>query len=316
MIDFLEPEHNNPYNLVADELRYEGKLYHYTDEKGYDGIFTPHNTCGEKIEIPKDCVALRLTKISSMTKNDNNERRHICDTVKEVANKLLENKLISEEFANRVNSFEVTDKRNYTIKLAKKDSELGNETLKLGLGKVDYYVACFSTNMNNEHIMRSFDAPIRLSFDTAFSNPCQSNVHHNGFDFVLSSYYPRIEPYSILKKCDLMLMLGNVVYDKVAKCSIIQKELQLIYNKYQDQNTSESIKDMRYSIESMFSVYDAFFKGEEYSNEEEVRLVFCIPQDKTDTCLQQNIIFDGESDKYMYLPVNKDFIIGCDGNGN
>ena len=316
MIDFLEPEHNNPFDFVADELRYEGKLYHYTDEKGYDGIFNPHNICGEKIEIPKNCVALRLTKISSMTKNDNNERRHICDTVKEATNKLLEKKMISKEFANRVNSFEVTDERHYTIKLAKKDPELGNEILKLGFGKVDYYVACFSTNMNNEHIIRSFDAPIRLSFNTAFSNPYQSSVCKNGFDLGLSTRYPRIEPYSILKKCDLMLMLGSVVYDKVAKSSIIQRELSSIYNQYQNPNTKENIKDMVYRIGEMFSIYDAFFKGEEYSNEEEVRLVVCIPQDKTDTCLQQNIIFDGESDKYMYLPVNKDFIIGCDDNGN
>ena len=90
MIDFLEPEHDNPWNFVADELKYEGKLYHYTDKKGCDGIFDPHNTRGEKIELPKNCVALRLTKISSMTKNDDNERRHICDTVKEAANELLE----------------------------------------------------------------------------------------------------------------------------------------------------------------------------------------------------------------------------------
>ena len=123
-----------------------------------------------------------------MTKNDDNERRHICDTVKEATNKLLENKLISQEFADRVNSFDVTDERNYTIKLAKKDSELGNEILKLGFGKVDYYVACFSTNKDNEGIMKSFHAPIRLSFNTAFSNPYQGNVCNNGYNFVLSSY--------------------------------------------------------------------------------------------------------------------------------
>ena len=66
----------------------------------------------------------------------------------------------------------------------------------------------------------------------------------------------------------------------------------------------------------MFSLYDAFFKSEKHSYEEEVRLVICIPQDKRYTHFKKNIIFDGESNKYMYLPVNKDFIIGCDGDGN
>ena len=315
MIDFLEPEHDNPWNFVADELKYEGKLYHYTDKKGCDGIFDPHNTCGEKIELPKNCVALRLTKISSMTKNDDNERRHICDTVKEAANKLLETKLISEEFADMVNGFGSTDKRNYAIKLAKKDPELGNE-LKLGFGKVDYYVACFSTNRDNESIMRSFHAPIRLSFNIAFSNPYQGSVCNNGFNFVQSSYYPRIEPYSVLKECDLMSMFGSVKYDKVSKSSIIQRKLRSIYDKYQDPNTKGSIEDTVYRIEEMFSLYDAFFKSEKHSYEEEVRLVICIPQDKRYTHFRKNIIFDGESDKYMYLPVNKDFIIGCDGDGN
>lgn len=147
----------NPWDLA--ELSYTGKLYHYTNKAGCDGILAPPSFLG----LSSDCISLRFTRIEDMIRNDPEERRHIIASVQKALNNLCNEpksseRHISAEFADIVQNFPAKERDIdvglYTLISDRQNKELGNYQVKMGYNRLDYYVACFSTDPDNEYIMR------------------------------------------------------------------------------------------------------------------------------------------------------------------
>lgn len=316
----------NPWDL--NELSYVGKLYHYTDKTGCDGIITPKSSLG----FPTDCISLRFTRIEDMTRNDPKERRHIMASVQKALNNLRNEQKgserhISAEFADTVQNFPAkgtdVDVGLYTLISDKQNKELGNYQVKMGYNKLDYYVACFSTDPDNEHIMRAWSAPIRLAFKSGFSNPDEMpcGFLNNQISIQMPGYYHNFSPYPELRKCFIEHPFKRVSYDEIEKCKLIENLLLYIYK------GSREKKDINIQLHNMYSLYDAFFKkavneesGYEYWKEKEVRLVIRLPHGiRYDSLKKYGLILDAETEhngeityKYLYLPVDKTFLMGGD----
>ncbi len=309
---------NNIWDL--NELKYCGKLYHYTNDIGCTGIFCPKTSNGNIIPLPENCISLRFTKISAMDRNDKNERNHICDTVKEVIQRLLNEpkeseKYITQEFADIVLGFKPNGIGWYIGISDVINKELGNNQISAGYDKIDYYVACFSTNPDNKYIERRFKYPIRLSFERSFVNPDEKKACM----FNMPGYYKQLFPYCNISDSFLIPYFRKVLYDDTKKNKLIEKRLLEIYNTHSEK------KDIENQLEDMYSLYDAFFKRyadseNDYWREEEVRLVFRIaPKNKNSTLRQNGFVFDkeirnGKEVEYLYIPISKEFLIGGEDN--
>lgn len=302
--DFCGPNIQKP-----SELAYIGKLYHYTDIGGCDGIFNPHDCSKNPISLPPDCISLRLTKIVCVDRNDNHERQYVQEIVEAVINDLLARAEITDFFANAVRTFQPTGMGFYSIATNKIDKELGLPIIKWDYAKLDYYIACFSTNPDNEYIMKTFKYPIRLAFASAFSNPKVVN------------YYCDLPPYSNISQCSLYdhtpYKLRKVLYDKSSKYAVIEKFLIGIYNRIpQDMCAKCQEKYIKEQVEEMYSLYDAIFKSSEgdYYKEEEVRFIIAIRSSEDHSLLEQfGFVFDHDPKNgkdYLYVPISKQFLVG------
>ncbi len=281
---------------MLDCLNYSGSLYHYTSEEAYQYIVHPQKWID-------NCISLRFTRIDCMTRNDTRERKHIEDTVKKSVDILFKQNKIDSKFKDAVINY----KTNHTGLSVKKADKF-----YLSLDKINYYIACFSTNPNNQYIKTRFNAQKCISFLPVFSQtfcPDSQNVSTyfgNSFiSFPTISFAPRLQ----FKKWDLFYNLKRVTYDDSEKNKIIQHDLLDIYQR----SKSEDDADLKYKLQAMYSTYDAFFKAkqignEAYYKEEEVRFVIEIPDSRSDELYSQGKIKFDIDKKYLYLPIDKQFL--------
>lgn len=137
----------------------------------------------------------------------------------------------------------------------------------------------------------------------------------------MPGHYHNFSPYPELRKCFIEHPFKRVSYDEIEKCKLIENFLLYIY-KY-----SREKKDIKIQLHNMYSLYDAFFKkavnkenGYEYQKEKEVRFVIRLPYGmRRDSLKKHGLILDSEIEcngkilyKYLYLPVDKTFLIGGD----
>lgn len=317
-IDVSDYDFSGTSIYELNELTYIGELYHYTHKDGCDGIFNPKTSDGKRILLPPNHIALRFTRTADNGRNDDKERRHINDTVKRVAEKLQHepkdsDRYISADFAEIVQNYQNLDTGYYTVISEKINKELRNHQIKWGYGAVNYYIACFSTNPNNEYIMESFKCPIRLSFRHSFSAPNEKKKGYlGGIPCEVIGLYKRLSPFSNLNSAFLTYYIGKVLYDDAEKCKLIEKYLLSIYKHYTEK---QSIEDQ---LQDMYYLYDAFFKNSygAYWKEEEVRFVIKLSSEVSQDALKQyGFVFDseirnGRKYDYVYLPVDKEFLIG------
>ena len=251
-----------------------------------------------------------------MTRNDREERRHIIAAIQDAISNLEKEpesseKYVTPEFVEIVQKFLTSnidkDQDFYTIISDEVNQKFGNYQVKWGYGKLDYYVACFSTNPDNEYIMEKSGLPVRLAFKKLFSSS----------DEIPKCFFP---PYSKVAKCFLDYYLKKVLYCDVEKRRLIESYLLYIYKH------NNGTEDITNQLQDMCSLYDAFFKKcrnsetkYEYWKEEEVRFVIRVPHEPSSYSLlaEQGIVFDSEVNedgeiryKYLYLPISKEFLFG------
>jgi len=280
-------------------LNYEGPLYHYTGAETCEKIFNPQ-------DVPKDCALLWFARIESMTRNDTKERRHIRDTMRETADRLLFQKRISNNFKDIVLLYEPNDEGIYRIATDEIHPDLKNNIVKIDYGLVDYFVACFSICPNNAHIitelLKKHSIVKRIDFRNWFSSSKEI-----GYKSLRHMSYPFVS----LDKCFLEYDIKQVVYDDAKKSELLETELIEMSCKYESLER-ENKDNIRYDLQALYVLYEAFFKGNEdkYKNEKEVRFVVRIPRKERPHILAENRIAFGKGDSHIEIPIAKDFIIG------
>ena len=288
---------NNSWYL--NELSYNGKLYHYTNDIGYNGIF-------DKKHDFDDNIILRLTRIDCL--EDRQERKHIQETVKNVAKQLRDEKLILEGFYNKVINYRPTNCGFTTCVTDTYDRETNNNTIGINYGKTDYYIACFSTNSNNQYIINEMKCTKRINFTSSFSkisNPQRTEKNESGFlNFIFN--FDNYEPCKSFQSCSLEYYMKRVLYNDQEKEKLIKKRLIEISN---DTNNFPS------NLEQMYYLFDGFFKAKKFEKEEEVRLLVKFPKlDSNIKELEKNhVVFADDNDnnipkKYLYVPINSIFL--------
>lgn len=229
-----------------EPLKYEGPLYHYTGTETCKKIFHPQRAL-------KDCICLRFARIETMLWNDEKERRHIQDTIHEISECLVSNGAISKDFANILLNYQPNDKGIYRIALDKVDEHCGNK-IKIGYGLVDYYVACFSTNPYNSHIITEMlvkhPSVDRIDFSSRFVSP----------ESVGDSTIRRMSyPFSALNNCMLEYDIKQVVYDDAQKYELLENEVARLGDKF-DGLAKNRKNSIRYDIQSLYALYEAFLR--------------------------------------------------------
>ena len=132
-------------------------------------------------------------KIEHMAKkNDSNERMHIDKAVKKIAQKLSRHGKIDNDFLKLICDYEPTCRGFYRLAIDEIDNQFHRpqHRLLIDFGPLDYYVACFSTNPNNEHITKEFKTSIRITFNADFSRRCT-----DPFSFESFQEYPNMHIY-------------------------------------------------------------------------------------------------------------------------
>lgn len=289
-------EGDNPWYL--NELAYDGQLYHYTDEAGYRGIIDPNKNFD-------DNITLRLTRIDCLSK-DPQERQHIQETVKAVAERLKDEGSITADFYEAVISYPSTNTGFSMCITDTWNQETRNNVVSMSYGKVDYYIGCFSTDPNNEHIIKEFSSTRNIKFNRYFSlvDNSQKLQQFKINSFSLPNYYTACPPYTALHSSFLEYYMKKVLYQAHEKEELIRKALLEISN---------SPSDFQLELEQMYYLYDGFFKAKKFEEEKEVRLLVKVPQmDQAVKQLEENHIRfeDGENEpkKYLYLPISFKFL--------
>ena len=292
---YMSNEKNNIWYL--NELSYKGKLYHYTDNKGYKGIF------GENSD---DNITLRFTRIDCL--KDKQERRNIRETVKNIAKQLKNENLISEEFYSKLYNYEPTNCGLTTSITDTYNQETRNNTISIKYGKVDYYIACFSTNSNNRYIINEMNCTKRINFDSSFSNISNpQRIEERKLGFLNSIFnYDDFDPCKSFQSCFLDYYMRRVLYNDQEKEKLIKKCLIEISN---DKSNFPS------NLEQMYYLFDGFFKCKNFEKEEEVRLLVKVSKKDTDIkeFKKNNILFADDEDnnipkKYLYIPIDSVFL--------
>lgn len=324
MLDYTNTGSNyNPWDLK--ELEYKGgSLYHYTGVSASRGIFC-YKDCPN---FPADSISLRFTRIDCMAqRNDPNERKHIDKAVKKIAQKLFKRKRISYDFLRIICDYEPTYKGFYRLALDEIDNQFykPQHRLLLDFGPVDYYVACFSTDANNSHIVREFKSTVRITFNADFSRRCKnpfslssSQVDPAGriFDFSRNTY-----PLQSICECFPDTYLRQVEYIDTSadidtiKSELVEEKLISIYKNYLDCSES-NLGIVQEEIEDMYSLCDAFIKDIEFEPEKEVRFVIRLPQRKyflekygsfPKLLTENHFVFDADR-TYLQLPISEGFL--------
>ena len=323
MIDYTGTgSENNPWDLK--ELKYNGELFHYTYASACKGIFC-HEDCPD---FPHNSISLRFTRIDQMAKkNDPNERMHIDKAVKKIAQKLSKQRKIDSDFLKLICDYESTCRGFYSLALDEMDAQFHRpqRRLLMDFGPLDYYVACFSTNPNNEHITKEFKTSIRITFNADFSRRC--NDPHS---FELRQEYPGmyicnfgngLYPLQSIRECFVNTYLRRIEYIDTSanidniKSSFVEEKIMNIYKEYLECSKSE-VDKILWSIEDMCSLCDAFIKDVLYTPEEEVRFVIRLPQrdhfvkehGQFPKWLAENHFVFGENGTYLQLPISEEFI--------
>jgi len=244
-----------------------------------------------------------------MTRNDSKERKHIRDNLIKAAQNLESTKKISADFTKRIYEYEPTGEGVSRIITNKLDDEFHLPIIKINNGKLEYYVACFSTNSMNLHIMREFCAPYRIAFKPEFSMPdVTKNIALNSvLQVQIRNYYNELRPFSILKKCFLDYSIRRVVYEDDEKTPLLEEMLIDAYENYNTEDPQNTESD----LQTIYSLYEAFFKSINYKKEEEVRFVIRLPQGfDAELLKREGIDFDNTKD-HLYLPVDRNFVDSC-----
>ena len=290
-------EDSNPWYL--NEFAYDGPLYHYTNEAGYKGITDPSKNFD-------DNIMLRLTRIDCCLANDLQERKHIQETVKAVAEQLKDEDRITADFYEAVISYQPTNAGCSMCITDTWNQETRNNVVSMTYGKVDYYIGCFSTDPDNEHIIKEFGCSRRIKFNRFFSmvdnGEKLKQFMVNGFS--LPNYYTACPPYTALHSSFLDYYMKKVLYQASEKESLIRKALLEI---------SQSSSDFQLDLEQMYYLYDGFFKADSFEKEKEVRLLVKVPRTAhTVEKLAVNHIYFADGDdtpnKYLYLPISNRFL--------
>lgn len=312
---------NNIWDL--NELKYCGKLYHYTNMIGATGIFG-HT---DSPNLPNDCISLRFTRIDCMKKNDSEEREHINKAIKKIAKKLFLCNKIDYEFMQMFLNYTPTYKGYYTLATDEIDCEFYKPQNRwlMDFGPLDYYVACFSIEPNNEHIINEFHSPICITFNADFSQKCTepSSIVVNksrSWNRVIDTGYGSY-PINSIRICNCNIYLRRVEYVDVHTCidkiqsNLLEERMIDIYKNYKE-NCKLNLETILNDIEDMYSLCDAFVKDIKYKAEKEVRFVIRLPQEKYfiekygsfPMLLTENqFVFDPDR-KYLQLPISEEFI--------
>ena len=319
MSDFLDPENSyNPWDLK--ELKYEGELYHYTYVDACRGIFC-HTDCPN---YPSNSISLRFKRIDQMAqKNDPNERKHINHAIKKLARQLFKHGKISEDFLKIICDYEPTGRGLYRLALDKKDTQFCEPIVQTEFGPVDYYVACFSTNPNNEHIVKEFKTSVRITFNSEFSRRCTDPFSRASFQVGSSGRVfdcsNSIYPLDSIRKCLLDTYLRQVEYvdtsadENDIKSELIEQKLLNIFEQHQNKLRTETVQE---EIEDMYSLCDAFIKDISYKLEEEVRFVIRLPEKEYflkkygqfPKLLTDNYFVFDKAWTYLQLPISEEFV--------
>ena len=290
---------DNPWYL--NNLSYAGKLYHYTGEAGYRGIIDPSKNFDNNI-------SLRLTRIDCGAK-DPLERKHIQETVQKVADQLRDEGCITATFHDLVKSYTpaITGSSMYTTDSLDCSTHVPQRILKMDWGENDYYIGCFSTNPENQHIKTTFHTTRKITFSQLFSALDDSyalqDVMQNGMHRV--NYYNQLHPCKFLSAAFLDFYMKKVLYRDDEKEVLVKEALLEIFN---------SGDDWEKQLGMMYYLYDGFFKAKEFEPEEEVRLLVKVPRLNQYPKFweeEYNIEFEDEEycpRKYLYLPISMDFL--------
>lgn len=286
-------EWKNKMEAYLHELMYQGELYHYTNGKGDKNILNPQLTFPKpKYKFPEGCLSLQFKRIDFMTRNDNKERKHIRDMVLSLLSE-YQNIGLDKDFVKKVLEYNPTEETFYSTITDKKDPIFNREIIKWDFAPCNYYVACFSTNPYNEHIIKTFKSDCVFSFKECFTAECNSSGG-------LSQFYP----FLALNEVKLSYDLKKVAYTSQQLSGIILNELLHMQQTYTDTQM------LKRNLQSLYAKYDAFIKDQEHLPEEEVRFVVSIPQGYDTKALNKHNIFfkdfqQPHDDGVMFLPIDK-----------
>lgn len=286
-------ERKNKMEEYLHELMYQGELYHYTNDKGAKNILNPELTFPKpKYKFPEGCLSLQFKRIDFMTRNDNKERKHIRDMVLSLLSE-YHNIGLDGDFVKKVLEYNPTEETFYSTITDKKDPIFNREIIKWDYAPCDYYVACFSTNPYNKHIIKEFKADYIFSLKECFAAECNSRGR-----------FSRFYPFLALNDVNLNYDLKKVAYTSQQLSDIILNELLHMQQTYTD------MERLKQNLQDLYAKYDAFVKEQKYLPEEEVRFVVTIPQGyDTKTLNKHNIFFKGyqqpDDNGQMFLPIDK-----------
>lgn len=277
-----------------NELEYKGNcLYHYTDDTGAQNIFNPKLNSAT-FNFPDGCIALRFTRIDCMTKNDEMERRHIGEDIRAVVAGLSENGLVNTDIAERILGYSSKDESAYLIVQDEVDEETKSNVLKLGYEPVDYYVACFSFDPDNQHIIENFGSTHRIVFKNFF--PGIHTLKRGIFNFIINN--DSYDPFLSLNECFLDTYICKVVYSESEKYRLLRPEM---YRLKESTNVEQD-------LQNIYARYEAFFKSTAYEEEKEIRFVITVPRsDLPNTLWENNIVLDSTRE-HLFVPVSKIFL--------
>lgn len=295
-----------PWSLMEDQI-YNGDLYHYRGENGYNGILN----LPAKFNYPPNCICLQFRRIDCVSTNDSDERKHISCAIKSIANKLHDEGKIDKLTVDSINEFNPSNKSVYTIITDKQSEDFNNNVVKCDFKVCDYYIACFSTDPKNGHIMQEFKANHVFVFGNGFSYGDSSDVgswDNSAFKarFTISAFYP----FKALRESFLNFQIRRVLYNEEEMRSLLEPEImeiQELINK-----TGKDDVKIEEKIEDIYALYDAFFKEPRYAEEREVRFAIKVPHKFNKKILEANyfrFVDWKEENEKMYLPVDKEMFL-------
>lgn len=321
-----------------ENLKYVGPLYHYTTEEVREKMFSCIGVSNDKLPYDEHCIALRFTNIRDMTSNDSTERRKVSPVVKRVVDELLRKNEVTEDFAECIINFQPNDIGDIiTMTDEIYDSSFDgcgggfkNEILDLNPGKIDYYVACFSKNPENNYLREWIKSRnpqtkgvVRIAFDDSLCDPGLLEHKEYKWHMNVGRYLKHnLPPFCCVEGCFLSLWVREVAYDDNLKDEMIEKYLLSVYNDFWqggDKDKEDELKDdLKLKLENMYFLFDAFFKDyrneeQDYFKEDEVRIVVKMKHGPCPKAYRdRGVIWCGDQDdqnngdyKYLYLPISR-----------
>lgn len=264
-------------------VHFVGKsLYHYTNEVGLKGIFSPNDP-----EI-HDEIHIRFSTASRFS--DKSEGKHTIDLLHEVCRDFFANKESEKELHKATQG--ITSLEESFIIHAGDINDAPTDILPrmapivIDYGRVETFIACFSENEDNQSlwdIEGKYNTFAIEFFDQSFFQPWLPN----GFSGET--------PYEI--------RFEKVIYDDAEKKKKILEDLRDLYQQY-SANKGEFIDSLKASL----SEYQYLFKKyEKYHKEAETRAI--IKVDNLNRLSENGIKTDTFSDgKCIYIPMCREMV--------